>query len=78
MTVGDTVEWTSQAAGVTRTKRGVIIEVVPGGRDPLTKLVDIGSSRRRESYVVRASVVGKTKTKLYWPNPTALKKVVQP
>jgi hypothetical protein len=31
--VGDTVEWTSQAGGITKTKRGKVLKFIPPERD---------------------------------------------
>jgi hypothetical protein len=79
MKVGDKVVWTSQAAGYTRTKRGVIIAVVPAKNDPRRfmpagcKLDGPGLSRDHESYLVRSDRRG-----LYWPRVSALKPVGPP
>jgi len=74
--VGDEVEWTSQAAGITRTKRGTVIEVVPAGQFPSRKpgRNDLAClSRDHDSYVV--SVKGRG---TYWPRASQLRKVAQP
>jgi hypothetical protein len=59
--VGDVVEWTSQAAGITRTKQGRVVEVVPPGKRSVMML-GMGLSRNHESYVVHVKGRGK-----YWP-----------
>lgn len=66
--LGDIVTWTSQAAGIARTKTGQIVEVVPPGERPnrerfvsLYKNSGVGSPRPAVSYVV---MVGR---KAYWP-----------
>jgi hypothetical protein len=68
--VGDLVEWTSQAAGITRTKRGEIVEVIAA-----YKRVNFGgyirrSTRDHESYVVKAN------GRRYWPRVAHLKAAV--
>jgi hypothetical protein len=73
--VGDRVEWTSQAGGHARTKRGVVIEVVPPGRDPTTKRRGAGMYRDHESYVVRAVALGRASgehSATYWPRAASL------
>lgn len=74
--VGDAVEWTSQAGGFARTKRGEVIEVVPPGRDPTTKIRDRGMYRDHESYVVRAVALGRRsgdRRATYWPRASSLR-----
>jgi hypothetical protein len=74
--VGDRVEWTSQAAGIARTKIGAVIEVVPPNGDPKSKLREMGWSRDHESYVVRAVAQGRTsnaRAATYWPRVSALR-----
>jgi hypothetical protein len=68
--VGDIVEWTSQAAGCTRTKRGEVVEVVPAGCQPvpMSKNRNPGNARDHESYLVRVKGAG-----LYWPRVSALR-----
>ena len=71
--VGDGVVWDSQAAGVWRVKCGEVVEVVPAGKYPVRK-VDGGFTRDHESYVVRASAVGrKGPARTYWPRVSALR-----
>ena len=76
---GDVVEWESQAAGISRTKRGAIVQVVPENTYPNNMgSATLGSPRTHETYVVRASVMGgseaqKKRTKLYWPKVKYLK-----
>jgi hypothetical protein len=73
MEIGDQVQWTSQAKGCSRTKRGVIVAVVPawqGVREfvPLGMKIDgPGAPRASETYLVQ---VGQ---RLYWPRVTSLK-----
>lgn len=79
-TVGQVVMWTSQAAGYTKTKSGVIEAIIEAGALPdrnqflqLFKGPGVGGSRDHRSYVVR--VKGKTDRsagKLYWPRVSAL------
>ena len=68
---GNFVTWTSQAGGITRTKLGEVVEVVPPRTKP-NAVRGSGMSREHESYVVKASVIdGKPhqlrRTKRYWP-----------
>ena len=70
--LGDTVEWTSQSQGYTKTKRGVIIEVVPPNTTPHNKIPLMGMSRNHESYIV------KVKSKLYCARVKLLKLADQP
>lgn len=81
--LGDTTTWTSQSSGYTRTKTGIVEEVVPPGGMPdrqrfehLYKGPGVGLPRDHESYVVR--VPGKTAKaagKLYWPRAAGLQRV---
>ncbi len=77
ISLGDTVEWTSQAGGYTRKKRGTVVEVVPPCALPDVKFrVDsTGLSRRSESYVVHASHDGRGGARNYWPIASKLTKV---
>jgi len=80
---GQQVCWTSQSAGVVKTKIGTVVQVVPVGAYPdrgqfeaLYRGPGVGLHRDHESYVVR--VPGKTAKaagKLYWPRVTHLKAV---
>lgn len=70
--VGDKVAWTSQAAGQSRTKIGVVIEVVPRGHRP--KLKGIGLRRNCESYLVKAHKEGETSERKYWPRVSKLQR----
>lgn len=73
--LGQTVEWTSQANGCTRTKRGTIVCVVDAGRSVnakefpgLQKGAPLGLSRQHESYIVRVpNKSGKGAGTHYWP-----------
>lgn len=81
--VGDSVTWTSQSSGYTRTKTGLIEEVVPPkgmpnrGQFPhLYRGAGVGAPRDHVSYVVR--VPGKTSKSagtVYWPRSAGLKKI---
>lgn len=88
--IGQTVEWSSQANGTRKQKRGVVVAVVPRDRTPRTviptspaipqsyKLIlDTRSgSRNHESYIVAVpSKSGRGKVQLYWPRTSALRKV---
>lgn len=79
-TIGDEVTWTSQSAGITKTKTGVVVAVVYPG-EPVNhalehahirgRIKNPGSARHdRQSYVVRAG------GRLYWPRVNQLSKVV--
>ena len=73
MKVGDVVEWTSQAGGCTRTKRGEIVAVVPARTMPDTSKVSRyggGMARGHESYLVKVPGKG-----TYWPRVAALRLV---
>jgi hypothetical protein len=70
--VGDRVTWTSQAGGVTTTKTGTVVEVVPAGQAPRTKVKSPGQPRGHESYVVSLEFYDKgglarKKKGMYWP-----------
>lgn len=75
--VGDTVEWTSQAGGNSRTKRGVVVAVVAAGARPnrskfpaLHRWGGCGLPRSHQSYVVKVDGRG-----VYWPRSSALRRV---
>lgn len=78
--LGDTVTWTSQSAGVAKTKTGTVEEVVPAKGTPsrerfpqLYRSAGVGLPRDHVSYVVR--VPGKTAKAAgttYWPRVSAL------
>ena len=81
--VGDKVTWTSQAAGISKTKIGEIFAVVPAGKHPNTCVNYKGRqspgretlmSRSEESYIVLASD-RPGRRKLYWPRTCQLKPV---
>lgn len=71
---GDRVQWTSSAAGTTKTKVGRVIEVVPPQRKPRTPMDIAATWRDHESYVVEVVVArnGRPKRTLYWPRVAAL------
>lgn len=80
MRLGSIVEWTSSSAGVTRTKRGEIVEVVMANWRPVHRGDGWGIPRRHESYVVRAVAFRNGawqlgSAKLYWPRVSQLKEV---
>lgn len=73
--IGDRVEWTSQSAGCTRTKAGVV-ECVLDPREepgPMSKNRNPGMVRDHVSYLVRVKGRG-----LYWPRVKALRPVRDP
>lgn len=78
--VGDTVTWTSQAGGKSKTKTGKVIAVVPKGVNVRqwvpdgfndSRLPQNLSFRFHESYLIQ---VGRSK-RLYWPLVKYLEKV---
>lgn len=72
---GDFVRWTSTSSGITRTKEGEIVRVIPPNdvrAVPYDKLTRAGLSRDHESYLVYASVLEddgtkRTRKRYYWP-----------
>lgn len=78
--LGDHVTWTSQAAGCTRTKTGLIEEVLPPMIMPNRKRFErlyrssgVGGPRDHVSYVVRVPTKsGRGVGSLYWPRASAL------
>lgn len=70
--VGDRVVWSSQSAGVTKTKSGVVVLVIAPGDRP-RGIRGAGSPREHESYVVSAKTENdgdkktRGKTRRYWP-----------
>jgi fructose-1,6-bisphosphatase len=72
--VGDTVKWTSQAGGNTRTKEGRIVEIVPPNVRP--NVPKIAGSRQEISYVVE--VARPKSVARYWPRVASLKLVSKP
>ncbi len=72
--IGDAVEWSSQAQGITKRKSGVVVSVVPPEQRPDRMQFDdlyrgpgCGYGRPHESYVVRVG------NKHYWPRVSALR-----
>lgn len=68
--VGDTVTWTSQAGGKSKTKTGKIVRIVPVNTRPYDVMPEgywvraaLYLHRPHESYLIQ---VGKSK-RLYWP-----------
>ena len=73
--IGDFVEWTSQAGGYAKSKRGLVVEVVPINAEPSRKPRGAGlGGRKHQSYIVE--VLGETprqKATLHWPVVSQLK-----
>jgi len=77
---GDLVSWTSQSAGYTKTKHGVVAAVVPAGAYPsrekflqLYRGPGVGMHRDHVSYVVHVpSLTGRGAGTFYWPRAAAL------
>lgn len=71
--VGDRVQWTSQSAGYTSTKIGVVETIIPAGATPpkTSKSPQPGAARDHVSYLVRVKGKG-----LYWPRVKHLSPVV--
>jgi hypothetical protein len=76
--LGDEVEWISTAAGSTKTKRGIVAEIVPAGKTPsplwtqLHKGWGVGFPRNHESYVV---TTGRNGSRPYWPLANKLRPI---
>jgi len=73
------VEWERQSKGYTKTKRGVIVEIVPaGGYVDKVKYPHLakksGMSRDTVSYIVKVDDRN-TSTSYYWPLVKNLKRV---
>ena len=67
MEIGDTVSWTSQAGGFSKTKTGVIVEAIPPHYSPDAKYnLHTISKRSSTSYVVKVG------NKYYWPHRSKL------
>ena len=73
MEIGSKVTWTSQANGSTKTKKGVVAEIVAAGQRPsrkqypsLYRSSGVGLPRDHASYVVQVG------NKVYWPRASAL------
>jgi hypothetical protein len=66
--IGETVEWTSQSAGVTKTKRGQVVQLVQPRAWP-PGIRNSGAPRGHLSYVVKVG------SYLYWPRVKNLKEV---
>jgi len=88
-TVGDEVEWSSQANGTMKIKKGRVVAVVQAERKPwgdflmsepavprdYVSTIDCRSlARDHESYVVAVGS-DRRKTRLYWPRVSQLRKV---
>jgi hypothetical protein len=69
MIVGDKVTWKSQSHGISKTKTGVVVVVIPKRTNPLSidevkkmqLCFEYGSMRDHESYLVKAGY------RVYWP-----------
>lgn len=80
--MGDIVTWTSQAAGVAKTKTGTVEQVVAAKGYPdrerfpkLYKSSGVGLPRDHVSYVVRVpGKTAKSEGTTYWPRASALSK----
>lgn len=73
MEIGARVRWTSQSQASSKTKEGIIAEVIPAGVRPspskwpsLYTGAGPGSARNHESYIVRVG------SKVYWPRVSKL------
>lgn len=74
--LGDEVQWSSQASGRTKEKRGKIVMVVEPGVLPVQQAnalggslqFDASSSRYHESYIVAVKRGSNRKDYLYWPH----------
>jgi hypothetical protein len=86
--IGDVVQWYSQAGGSTTLKTGTVVKSVPPGQDidelldeleteadyNMTKLRgDHGARRPRFSYLVAVQVTGNARPIVYWPVPERLR-----
>lgn len=75
-TIGSPVTWTSQSHGSVVTKTGQVVEVVPPGRFPTTKMRTMGMPRDKESYVVLVKRIGRNGEEIapqyYWPKTSQL------
>jgi len=80
--LGDTVEWTSQAAGYAKTKCGVVVEVVaPDARPDRKRFASLhrgngcGWGRSGFSFVVESLNSTGRSSKFYWPKASLLRKI---
>jgi hypothetical protein len=82
--VGDVVEWTSQANGSSLKKIGTVVEVVPATKSTKATPLPLGT-RDHESYIVEVTFAPKRSTsaiknvrvkkpKRYWPRVSVLRK----
>lgn len=79
--LGDGVEWTSQSGGYTKSKAGLVEQVVAAGALPdrerfphLYRSAGVGMPRDHESYVVRVpGKSAKSAGTVYWPRVALLK-----
>lgn len=73
--IGDAVEWDSQANGSWTRKIGRVVEIVPAGKDPQSKIAGYPGGRRgHESYVVEVRTGTRSK-RLYWPRAASLRAI---
>jgi hypothetical protein len=64
--VGQGLSWSSQAQGSSKSKTGLVVEVVAAGARPIG-IPGAGFSRNHESYVVEVPQGRNAKPKKYWP-----------
>lgn len=83
MKVGNTVEWTSQARGITKTKTGVLLAVVPANTDLQSVIAKKVNTKKFDTSPVRNTIqkkvkrsektylvavnTGSKRQKVYWP-----------
>lgn len=71
--LGDAVEWASASNGTWAKKMGSVVEIVPTGKTPQSKIAgNPGGPREHESYVVEVRTGIRAK-RLYWPRAAALR-----
>lgn len=73
---GNTVKWTSQAAGSWKEKVGVVVKVVPA-LTMVPKGYNLYGRRNHQSYIVHVPTKsGRGKGTYYWPIVSKLQRVV--
>ena len=79
--LGDSVKWTSQAGGVSKTKVGTVVAIIPADKYPVGEIEKFsdcisryggGLSRNHTSYLVKVELGGRKKPRIYWPRVKAL------
>lgn len=88
LVVGDKVSWTSQAGGVTKTKEGTILAVIPDGERPGPVVLNYlpthrdrtghGAPRKGASYLVEVCQDAGCKPMIYLPRTPQLRKLTPP